>query len=163
MATFNNKTFKKNDEYYTPKSAWEDIKHIIPKDKIIWEGFFGDSKSGTFLSELGFKTIHKKVDFFKHNLGQVVVTNPAFSLIPQTLKRLVELQKPFILLMPSSKINTQYFRKTFLNQKDKIKIIIPKKRIHFIKQDGSKSSCNFDCFYYCWKIEGLKNEITWLD
>ena len=25
-----------HDDYMTPKSAWENIKHIIPKDKIIW-------------------------------------------------------------------------------------------------------------------------------
>ena len=75
--------------------------------------------------------------------------------------------KPFILLIPSSKINTQYFRKLFSNNKDKIQIIIPKKRIHFTKLvDGKKpenwkNACNFDCFYYCWKI-GLENDITWL-
>jgi hypothetical protein len=82
--------------------------------------------------------------------------------------RLVELNKPFILILPSPKLHTQYFRKLFNNSKDKLQIVIPRKRIQFIKQingvvpDDYKSCCNFDCFYYCWKI-GLERDITWLE
>jgi len=81
------------------------------------------------------------------------------------MKRLKDLDKPFILIMPSSKINTSYFRDNFMDKK--IQLIIPKKRIQFIKLvDGKvpekyKSDCNFDCFYYCYKIN-LENDITWL-
>lgn len=169
MASFHTKTFIRHDDYMTPKYAWENIQHIIPKDKVIWEAFFGDGKSGEYLEELGFNVIHKPVGFFTNDLGDVVVSNPPFSLVPKILERLVELQKPFILIMPSSKINTQYFRKLFSKQKDRMKIIIPRKRIHFEKHVGGeipqnwKNACNFDCFYYCWKIEGLENDITWLE
>jgi hypothetical protein len=52
--------FHNDDEYMTPKSAWEQIKKYIPKDKVIWECFFGDSQSGLFLQELGFNVIHEK-------------------------------------------------------------------------------------------------------
>jgi len=82
------------------------------------------------------------------------------------MERLAELDKPFILIMPSSKINTGYMRENFMNKG--LQIIIPRKRIHFIKLvdgkeiDGSKNACNFDCFYYCYKIN-LKRDITWLD
>jgi len=41
----------------------------------------------------------------------------------------LEVDKPFILLMPSSKINTAYFRPW---RNKNIQIIIPKKRIQFI-------------------------------
>ena len=69
--------------------------------------------------------------------------------------------------MPCSKITTQYFRKLFSNNDDKIQIIIPKKRIHFLKLvdgkrvEGLGDRCNFDCFYYCWKMN-LPNDIVWL-
>jgi hypothetical protein len=69
--------------------------------------------------------------------------------------------------MPSSKINTQYFRKLFHDATDPIQIIIPRKRIQFDKVvNGSKltdqkNACNFDCFYYCWKV-GLERDIIWL-
>lgn len=164
MASFNSKTFQVYDDYMTPKSAWENIKDFIPKDKIIWEAFYGDGMSGQCLQELGFNVIHKSVDFFQNNYGDVVVSNPPFSKTKKILDRLFELDKPFILILPSSKINTSYFRQ----YKDKgIQIIIPRKRIQFKKLvDGkiqeSKSSCNFDCFYYCYKIN-LQKDIIWLE
>ena len=168
MASFHTKTFQKHDDYMTPFSAWDNIKHFIPADKIIWEAFYGDGVSGNILTKLGFDVIHEEIDFFENNCGDIVVSNPPFSRVPDILNRLVEIDKPFILIMPSSKINTQYFRKLFSQNKDKIQIIIPRKRIHFEKlidgkrPDNWKNACNFDCFYYCWKI-GLENDIVWLE
>ena len=168
MASFHTKTFLKHDDYMTPKHAWENIAHIIPKDKVIWEAFYGDGKSGEFLKELGYDVIHEPIDFFKENRGDIVVSNPPFSKSEEVLKRLVELDKPFILILPSSKINTQYTRRTFKDLQDKLQIIIPRKRIHFEKKidgktpEGWKNACNFDCFYYCWKM-GLDRDIIWLD
>jgi hypothetical protein len=165
MAGFHSKTFSKHDDYMTPKYAWENIKGYIPKDKLIWEPFYGDGTSGTHLETIGFKTIHKDVDFFTHNLGDIIVSNPPFSKTKEILNRLLIIDKPFILILPSSKINTSYFR----NWKDKdIQIIIPRKRIHFIKQINGKipekwkNACNFDCFYYCYKMD-LPKDIIWLD
>jgi hypothetical protein len=163
MASFHTKTFTKHDDWMTPASAWEDIKEYIP-DKVLWEAFYGDGESGTHLSKMHFRVIHEDIDFFENDLGEVVVSNPPFTKIPEVLTRLKKLNKPFILIMPSSKINTQYFRKLFSTES--IQLIIPRKRIQFIKMvngvvDGQKKACNFDCFYYCWKI-GLERDIIWL-
>jgi hypothetical protein len=166
MAGFHTKTFLKHDDYMTPKYAWENIKHLIPKNKVIWEAFYGDGKSGSYLRELGFDVIHEPIDFFENNLGEIIVSNPPFSLSKEVMKRLKELDKPFIIIMPSSKINTSYFREYFMNCG--LQLIIPRKRIHFEKQiegktpDNWKNACNFDCFYYCYKI-GLENDIVWLE
>ena len=160
MSTFTNKKFIKHDDYFTPKYAWENIIDYIPKDKIIWEAFYGDGKSGTHLSQLGFNVIHEPIDFFENDKGDIIVSNPPFSLCKTIMKRLLVLDKPFILILPSSKINTQYFREW----KDKnLQIIIPRKRIQFIKNGNElKNCCNFDCFYYCYKMN-LPNDIIWLD
>jgi hypothetical protein len=165
MAVFHTKTFLKHDDYMTPKYAWDNIKQFIPNDKVIWEAFYGDGNSGNYLTELGFNTIHKPIDFFENNLGDIIITNPPFSQTKEILNRLEELDKPFILILPSSKINTLYFRKW----KDKnIQIIIPRKRIHFEKQINGekppewKNACNFDCFYYCYKMN-LPKDIVWLE
>ena len=166
MAGFHNKTFLKHDDYMTPKSAWENIKHLIPKDKVIWEAFYGDGKSGNYLKELGFNVIHEPIDFFENDLGEIIVTNPPFSKAKEIMKRLKELDKPFIIIMPSSKINTSYFRENFMNKG--LQIIIPRKRIHFEKLiEGEKpknwqNACNFDCFYYCYKM-GFEKDINWLE
>jgi hypothetical protein len=150
----------------TPKYAWENIKHLIPKNKVIWEAFYGDGKSGSYLRELGFDVIHEPIDFFENNLGEIIVSNPPFSKSKEVMKRLKELDKPFIIIMPSAKINTSYFRENYMNCG--LQLIIPRKRIHFEKQidgktpDNWKNACNFDCFYYCYKI-GLENDIVWLE
>lgn len=167
MAGFSTKTFTKHDDWMTPFSAWDNIKHFIPKDKLIWEAFYGDGESGTHLSKLGFNVIHEDIDFFQNDKGEIIVSNPPFTRIPEVLARLKEINKPFILIMPSSKINTQYFRKLFCNTEDPIQIIIPIQRIQFEKLvegkkvENQKQACNFDCFYYCWKI-GLERDIEWL-
>lgn len=166
MANFQTETFMKHDDYMTPKSAWENIKQYIPKDKIVWEAFYGDGKSGEYLRELGFNVIHEDVNFYDNNLGDIIVSNPPFSDTKNIMKRLALLDKPFIIIMPSSKINTSYFRETFMNKG--IQIIIPQKRIHFMKlvngvmPDKWKNACNFDCFYYCYKM-GLPKDIVWLE
>jgi hypothetical protein len=154
-----------HDDYMTPKSAWEAISQYIPRGKVLWECFYGDGNSGLFLRELGFDVIHVNIDFYENNLGDVIVSNPPFSDAKRVLARLAQLDKPFILILPSSKINTQYFRDSF---KDKgIQIIIPAKRIQFTKlvnglvPDAYSSRASFDTFYYCYKI-GLEHDIMWL-
>ena len=129
MAVFHTKAFQLHDDYMTPKHAWEDIQRYIPKKKI-WEAFYGNGDSGTHLTDLGFDTIHEPIDFFENDLGEIIVSNPPFSKCKEIMKRLMVLDKPFILILPSSKINTMYFREW----KGKgLQIIIPRKRIHFNK------------------------------
>ena len=157
----------KHDDYMTPKIAWENIQHILPRDKIIWEAFFSTGDSGNYLSELGFKVIHDKDDFFTSNKGDIIVSNPPFSKTKEVLTRLKELNRPFIMLLPTGKLITHYMGNLFKDTEDHIQIIIPSKRIHFKKLvdgkpvEGWKNATAFDCFYYCWKME-LERDIVWL-
>ena len=163
MAGFHTKTFLKHDCYMTPKSAWENIKQYIPEDKIIWEAFMGDGKSGQYLEELGFAVIHNDNDFFESNEGDILVSNPPFSKSKEIMNRLKELDKPFILILPCSKISTQYFRENFKDTENPLQIIIPRKRIQFVKNGNElQNKCNFDCFYYCYKMN-LPRDIIWLE
>tara|TARA_R110002167_G_scaffold122776_1_gene301397 strand:+ start:5240 stop:5701 length:462 start_codon:yes stop_codon:yes gene_type:complete len=147
----------------TPKYAWENIAQYIPKDKVIWEAFMGDGKSGKYLQEMGHEVIHNDNDFFESDEGDIVVSNPPFSKSKDVITRLKELDKPFILILPSSKINTQYFRENFKSTDTSLQIIIPRRRIQFVKNGTElQNKCNFDCFYYCYKI-GLPRDIVWLE
>ena len=166
MAGFHTKTFMKHDDYMTPDNAWDDIKEYIPNVKI-WEAFYGNGESGIKLQSMGFDVIHEPIDFYDEPPEyECLVSNPPFSQSKAIMNRLAKLDKPFILIMPSAKINTSYFRENF-NGKD-IQIIIPRKRIHFLKfvdgkaVEGWKKACNFDCFYYCYKI-GLPRDMMWLE
>ena len=165
MAGFHTKKWLKHDDYMTPMSAWEDINDYLPSDKVIWECFYGDGASGSHLEVLGFDFIHEPIDFFKEDRGDILVSNPPFSLSKEVMHRLMDLDKPFVMLMPQAKINTSYMR----SWKDKgLQIIIPRKRIHFDKKvDGETpedyvSKCNFDCFYYCYKMN-LPTDMVWLE
>ena len=97
----------------------------------------------------------------------IIISNPPFGKKKEVFNRLKELGKPFIMICPSSMINTQYMRQLFCADESPIQIIIPRKRIQFIKMvDGvvdpdQKKACNFDCFYYCWKMD-LPRDIVWL-
>ena len=76
MAGFQTKTFSNHDDYMTPKSAWQNIAEYIPKDKQIWEAFYGDGTSAENLKELGFNVVSEPIDFYKEDRGEIIVTNP---------------------------------------------------------------------------------------
>lgn len=168
MASFHSKSFQLHDDYMTPKSAWENIKQYIPQDKQIWEPFYGDGTSGKILSELGFNVIHENIDFFENNKGDIIVSNPPFSKIKEVINRIInELDKPFILIMPISKLSTKYFAQALKGKEKDLQILIPSKRIQFIKIENGKvvetqsNRCNFDCIYYCYKMN-LPASFIWL-
>lgn len=190
MAGFQTKKFAVHDDYMTPASAWHAIKDYIPKGKQIWEPFYGDGTSGKVLQNMGFNVVHRPVDFFEHDFGDVIVSNPPFSNLRAVLERLVTIGKPFILIMPTSKLVTRYLADIFSQTADPIQLLIPRRRIQFIKMQhqaptakrgraaakGSSgtirkqfvkahmengAACNFDCFYYCWRLN-LPRDIVWL-
>ena len=145
-----------DDDWGTPKTAWQAISKYIPK-KLIWEPFYLDGKSGKYLEELGFDVIHEDLDFFTHDFGEIVVSNPPFSRKRAIVKRLVDMKKPFILLMPAAVLTTEYIRCV-----PDLQIIVPAKRIHFVKEGEQTSRCSFGCLYFCSRM-GLERNITFLD
>jgi len=162
MASFHTKTFSSFDDWMTPKSAWENIDQFVPKDKKIWDCFFGDGVSGDDMRSLGWDVIHREEDFFKNNHGDIIVSNPPYTIKKEVFTRLKELEKPFIMICPASMITTQYIRRLFSGC-DQLQIIIPRRRIQFNKMnEPANGRCNFDCFYYCYKMN-LPQSIVWLD
>ena len=164
MAIFNNNSFTLYDDYMTPSYVWDWIREYIPKDKTIWEAFYGNGESGKYLSDMGFDVIHEQIDFFEHNLGDIIISNIPFSDKKRIFTQLKTLNKPFIIICPSSTINTQYIRELFKD--DGLQIMIPPKRINFDKMVNgnittTQNNCNFDCFFYCWKMN-LSHDIIWL-
>ncbi len=153
-----------DDEYNTPRELWENVKSFLPsKDKIVWEAFYGNGKSGNILSDLGCTVIQSDVDFFDDNSHiiekcDLIISNIPFSIKKDVLKRLKEIDKPFMIIMPSSTMFTQYLREIFSNE---LQIILPKNRMHFEKNGTVLRRTSFDSCYYCYKMN-LKNDIVWL-
>lgn len=138
----NHKKKETNDNWNTPKKAWDDIKHLLSHDKVLLEPFYNEtSKSHIFLEAFGFDVLQKDLwsvlPFFDR-----VVTNPPFSMIRSTLSRLFELKASFILIAPLSILVREYFKE----YREHVSILIPPKRIQFEK-DGSDARSPFDVVY----------------
>lgn len=163
MTTRKKQDFHNDDQYNTTKDMWESISHLIPKDKILFEGFMKDnysSKSVLILRELGFDVVgDPTIDFFGEiPKYDILVSNPAYSIKKKIFERLSVLNKPFILILPISTITKQF---TKCLERDKLQMIIPSKRMQFEKADIPLSRCWFDTCYLCYKIN-LERDITFI-
>ncbi len=152
--------FNIHDDYYTRKKTWEQIKEFIPSDKIIWEFCLlnTNEQSKKYLQELNFNVVgDRTIDFFEHNMGDILISNIPFSseIKIRMLKRLVELDKPFIIIMNSMNLFTKYFKEIF---KDKdLYFIYPSTKINYDKYENgefkeSKNNTSFYSVYVCYKV-----------
>jgi len=149
----------KHNDYSTPDYGWDEIINFIPKDKIIYEPFYLDGGSGKYLKSKGLNVIHENVDFYNkdnHKNYDFILSNPPFDNCKGLFKFLDELNKPFMLLLPTLKLHTNYIS-NFFNGK-KIQIIVPRRRVHFMKYvdgkevEGWKKGTAFDCVWICYKM-----------
>ena len=149
---------KNSDNYSTDKKGWADIESYIPKDKKIWAPFYSDGKQKEYFEEMGYDIIHDDKDFFSYTPEyDILVDNPPFSKLRDILYKLKEIDKPFILIMPSSKINAVWFQKLF---KDYLQLIIPLKKIPFTHINPDiPFNFNWGTYYYCYKMNLSKDLI----
>lgn len=167
--------FEVHNDYYTPKSAWENINHLIPNDKTIWECCMLNShlsKSKEHLQSLGktvigetfwdFFEIYDKIDY------DMIITNPPFEtkLKQDILKILVKIDKPFILIMNSMNLYANYFKEIFSGKEKDLQIVFPKGKIHFerLMENGEierKNNTSFYCVYVTYKMN-IPNEKLYL-
>jgi len=63
------------------------------KSSIMGTFFSVNSKSPIYLREVGFDTVSENLDFFKTNLGNIIVTNPPYSKMKPIMERLYEPKK----------------------------------------------------------------------
>jgi hypothetical protein len=163
MALFNSSQGKtKDDEFYTFEKDWRKIEQYIPKDKIVWEPFSnGDFEGVDYLKTITKELICNTGDFFvSPDRGEIVITNPPFSIKKQVLERLKELEKPFIMILPTLTLQTKYFKRIF---KDDIQIIMPTSKVFFYKWiNGEKvkyDKLSYYCCYVCYKMNLQKDFI----
>ena len=138
----------------------------IPKDKKIWCPFYNDGASGEYLASKGLNIIHQPEDFWETMYDDVVVIdNPPYriSLIVKLkykiMLRLLEHKKPFMLLFPSTTIQTHYFKK-LVDEYGKFQIICPKEKYDFVKRDGTGGKCLFYTLWICWNMDLPKDFIS---
>jgi len=133
--------FNTYNDYYTPKSVWEKITHLVPKDKVIWEACMLNSthsKSMDIWKGFGYQVKGDKTwDLVTCEVPDcdIIITNIPFetNIKKKILQRLMEIDKPFIIIMNATNTFSNYFHE--IMHLDNIQIITPKGKLHFIK-DG---------------------------
>jgi len=96
---------KKEDEFYTPPYAIRPILPYVPKGKTVWCPF--DTEHSNFvrmLREEGHVVTATHIgtghDFFKTEpKGDIIISNPPYSLKGEVFARLFELGRPFAMLV----------------------------------------------------------------
>jgi len=148
-----------DNDWNTPEYVWDYLidYEIIPRDKTIWLPFYNDGECGNYLRKKNFNIIHKNEDFFQQDYGDIVIDNPPYmdKNIPNVklkiMERLIKLNKPFMLLFPSSTIQTKYFHK-LVHKHENFQLIIPKEKYNFEKHKGDKTKCLFYTLWVCWNM-----------
>ena len=135
------------DEVWTPPEALEVLIHYLPQDKILWDCAPG---SGVLISHLvagGYPVVTWNGDFLTDEppIYDIIVTNPPFSLANKFLKRANELEKPWCMLLPITKLGALRCREQLTN----VEIIFPSRRIDFT---GKKAPW----FYSAWYTMNLE-------
>lgn len=149
-----------NDNYNTDKVHWEKILKYIPTDKKIWAPFYCDGRQKTYFADMGIDIIHEDEDFFENDKGDIIIDNPPYSKLRPILERIKKLDKPFILIMPTDKVNAIWFQKLF---KDGLQLIIPTKKIMCSHLDPEiKFKFNWGLYYYCYNMK-LPRDLIFLD
>jgi hypothetical protein len=154
-----------NDNYYTPKIAWGYISHIIPKEKRGWECcMLGATESNSIknLNELGFNVFgDTNLDMLENEPNEpyeFIITNPPFNkdIKQKIYKRLVDLDKPFILLLNSLTIHAKYLREIFKDKLKDLQVVFPRKKINYEKLgEGNHTkvnNCSFMSVFLVYKF-----------
>ena len=168
MANFSDSpNWEIHDDYYTKKSTWELITPFIPQDKTIWEFCLLNSneQSKQYLQELGYNVVgDRDVDFLINNIdADILVSNIPFSteIKIKIMKRLVELDRPFIFIMNSLNIFTKYFKEIFGDKH--IQLIYPTHKIHYTKfVDGQLINNYKTSFYSVFVSYKIVDKDTWI-
>jgi hypothetical protein len=92
----------KFDEMFTPAKALDSITPFLNQKLVYWESCFGEGHLAKELIKREFKVVGRKdIDCLKEvpNNWDFLITNPPFSENKIFLKRAIELNKPFALLI----------------------------------------------------------------
>lgn len=148
-----------HDEFETPLEVWKMVDEFINKDVLVWDPFYSNGQSGEHMKSLGWNVRHEDDDFFNCDYGDIIVSNPPFSILENVFNRLRTLNKPFILTIPPSKIFNVYFRRIFEDVMSSIQLIIPIGRSKFIRleSDGTEKIQEFDVLFLCYRMNIAKD------
>ena len=153
---------RKSDQYNTPDWMWCDLVTAFPalRDTLVWDPFLNDDLSVSLMRAAGMKKVKVQTgeDFFKvasNNQKHLIVANPPFSLKRRIIQKLMDIDRPFILLLPIAVMYVGYFKPILR----KCKVIVPHKQCIF-KSEKTKKTINVPSAFFCYKT-GPAPKITY--
>ena len=140
---------EKSDEYPTPSYALLPLLEYLPKDKVIWECTDTSGSISSFLNEKGYNVVSTDDNFLLYNRpkGDIIVTNPPYSLKTEFLQHSYELEIPFAFLLPITAL--EGYNRQELYRKYGISLILFNKRIQF------RTNSSGAWFATAWFTHGL--------
>jgi len=157
-------TFKTYNDYITPPKVWDMVIPYLPQDKIIWMPFYCEGSCGEYLTKKGFRVHHSpNEDFYEHDHGDICCDNPPYSFQHKQdiIIRLKKLNKPFMLIIPTTSIQTKYFQKL---HDEHTQLLIPSCKYNFIKKSEQSleqtKNCPFYTLWICWRMNFSKDIIV---
>lgn len=151
-----------NDECYTPSYGVKVVIPFIEEGKTYWCPF--DTQESEFvkqIKEAGANVIHSHIwegkDFYEYEPTEhydAIVSNPHFTNKYKTIARLLELDKPFAILLPHTILGDGTLYTMFDNYDKELQLLLLDRRMEFYQADKSKKSGNvsFKAIYYCYKF-----------
>jgi hypothetical protein len=149
----------KLDDYTTPLYVWEMILDYLDlaKDTIIYDPFYNKGLAKTYLGKLGYNNvIHENEDFFQNYdkyKYDIIISNPPYSIKQNILKVLYQIDKAFVLIVPTAIISKLYVKNIFKDDIDKVQYIIPNRRLQFEVNGYNQKRTPFDTIFFCYKLE----------
>lgn len=155
---------KVNEDIIVPKDAWKKIKKYIPNERL-YMPFWINGNCGRNLKELGFNVFHQNMDFWEQvedsffDIIIGIVSRHSTPYVKQDIIiKLIELDKPFILIMGTKTLNTGWFRTLMTSPAGKqLQLIFNSKRIKFEDKEGKAIKRSFDTCFYCYKINLIQD------
>lgn len=152
--------FNEDNEYYTFKKDVENFLDnvVIPKDKVIWCPF--DTENSAFVKVLrdrGVEVIYSHIsngqDFYVYEPEKhydIILSNPPFKNKAKTMKRLIELNKPFAMIYGIQCFNSGGFTRELKNVKN-LQFLLLCKRIKFHKgiENNNLPNPTFHSMWIC--------------
>lgn len=167
MANFKDSSkFNVYDDYYTPEWVWRKIQPLVSKDKVIWEACMlnaTNSKSMDIWKGFGYNVVgNTEWDILTCEVPQcdMIITNIPFAteIKKKVLKRLIEIGKPFIIIMSSMNTFSNYFHE--IMDLENTQIITPRQKLHYCKDGGEeKKNTSFYSVFVAYKMNLANKEL----
>jgi len=141
-----------DDDYETPSKVLKDLLPFIKKYEIIYDPFYCNGEVISEWERLNKICINEKKDAFNREPPEefhITISNIPFSCKEKCVKLGLQLNHPFIFLMPIDALGSKWIKKYF----DKLQFIIPNGRYCFLKHGKQTKGCWFDTMWVCYGLD----------